>query len=137
MGALRAASQVFEALSLPCRVACRGVEVLCLTQVEDRASQHGQHRAQHAERAGQGCGASAVVLAQDSCDGASQWDGAIHDLGVGARGASQLIFRRWLVVTVGLAGAGYGLFASARWVAGLVATWKGRGMPRWPRWRKR
>ncbi len=34
---------------------------------------------------------------------------------------------RWLVVSVGLAGAGYGLFASARWVAGLVETWRGRG----------
>ena len=44
---------------------------------------------------------------------------------------------RWLVVGAGLAGAGYGLFASVRWVAGLVETWKGRGMPQWPRWRKR
>ena len=44
---------------------------------------------------------------------------------------------RWLVVGTGLAGAGYGLFASVRWVAGLVETWKGRGMPKWPRWRKR
>ena len=42
---------------------------------------------------------------------------------------------RWLVISMGLAGAGYGLFASVRWVAGLVETWKGRGMPRWPRWR--
>ncbi|TXJ05472.1 MAG: hypothetical protein E6Q27_05745 [Aeromicrobium sp.] len=42
---------------------------------------------------------------------------------------------RWLVVSMGLVGAGYGLFASVRWVAGLVETWKGRGMPRWPRWR--
>ncbi|WP_426936362.1 hypothetical protein ACQE2J_11365 [Brevibacterium sp. LE-L] len=38
---------------------------------------------------------------------------------------------RWLVVAVGLAGAGYGLFASIRWAAGLVETWKGRGMPKW------
>ena len=44
---------------------------------------------------------------------------------------------RWLVVGAGLAGAGYGVFASVRWVAGLVETWKGRGMPKWPRWRKR
>ena len=44
---------------------------------------------------------------------------------------------RWLVVGAGLAGAGYGLFASVRWVAGLVETWKGRGMPKWPCWRKR
>ena len=44
---------------------------------------------------------------------------------------------RWLVVGAGLAGAGYGLFVSVRWVAGLVETWKGRGMPKWPRWRKR
>ena len=44
---------------------------------------------------------------------------------------------RWLVVGTGLAGAGYGVFASVRWVAGLVETWKGRGMPKWPRWRKR
>lgn len=43
---------------------------------------------------------------------------------------------RWLVVAVGLAGAGYGLFASVRWAAGLVETWRGRGMPKWPRWRK-
>ena len=38
---------------------------------------------------------------------------------------------------MGLAGAGYGLLASVRWVAGLVETWKGRGMPKLPRWRKR
>lgn len=44
---------------------------------------------------------------------------------------------RWLVVGAGLAGAGYGLFVSVRWVAGLAETWKGRGMPKWPRWRKR
>ena len=44
---------------------------------------------------------------------------------------------RWLMVGAGLAGAGYGLFAFVRWVAGLVETWKGRGMPKWPRWRKR
>ena len=43
---------------------------------------------------------------------------------------------RWLVVAVGLTGAGYGLFASVRWVAGLVETWKDRGLPKWPRWRK-
>nr|WP_256174454.1 hypothetical protein [Brevibacterium sp. HMSC24B04] len=43
---------------------------------------------------------------------------------------------RWLVVGVGLAGASYGLFASVRWVAGLVETWKGRGMPTWPNWRR-
>ena len=29
------------------------------------------------------------------------------------------------------------VFASVRWVAGLVETWKGRGMPKLPRWRKR
>ena len=29
------------------------------------------------------------------------------------------------------------VFASVRWVAGLVETWKGRRMPKWPRWRKR
>lgn len=44
---------------------------------------------------------------------------------------------RWLVVGAGLAGAGYGLFASVRWVTGFVETWKGRGMPKLPRWRKR
>ena len=44
---------------------------------------------------------------------------------------------RWLVVGAGLAGAGYGLFVSVRWVAGLAETWKGRGMPKWPHWRKR
>ena len=43
----------------------------------------------------------------------------------------------WLVVGAGLAGACYGLFVSVRWVAGLVETWKGRRMPKWPRWRKR
>ena len=40
------------------------------------------------------------------------------------------------VVGAGLAGAGYGLLASVRWVAGLVETWKGCGMPKLPRWRK-
>ena len=44
---------------------------------------------------------------------------------------------RWLVVGAGLAGAGYRLFASVRWVSGLMETWKGRGMPKWPHWRKR
>ena len=29
------------------------------------------------------------------------------------------------------------VFASVRWVAGLAETWKGRGMPKLPRWRKR
>ncbi|WP_101651120.1 hypothetical protein [Brevibacterium ihuae] len=51
-------------------------------------------------------------------------------------GSVWLAIGRWLVVSVGLAGAGYGLFASIRWAAGLVETWKGRGMPTWPRWRK-
>ena len=41
------------------------------------------------------------------------------------------------VVGAGLAGAGYGLFASVRWVTGLVETWKGCGMPKLPRWCKR
>ena len=41
------------------------------------------------------------------------------------------------LVLLRVAGAGYGLFVSVRWVAGLVETWKGRGMPKWPRWRKR
>ena len=36
------------------------------------------------------------------------------------------------LVLLRVAGAGYGLFASVRWVAGLVETWKGRGMPKWP-----
>ena len=44
---------------------------------------------------------------------------------------------RWLVVGTGLAGAGYGVFASVRWVAGLAETWKGRRMLTWPNWRKR
>lgn len=43
---------------------------------------------------------------------------------------------RWLVIAAGLAAAGYGVFASVRWVAGLVETWKGRGMPKWPNWRR-
>ena len=51
-------------------------------------------------------------------------------------GSVWLGFGRWLVVGVGLAGASYGLFASVRWVAGLVETWKDRGLPKWPRWRK-
>nr|WP_253908619.1 hypothetical protein [Arthrobacter sp. H41] len=36
------------------------------------------------------------------------------------------------VVAVGLAGACYGLFSSVRWIAGLVGTWKGHGMPKCP-----
>ena len=43
---------------------------------------------------------------------------------------------RWLVVAVGLGGVGYGLFASIRWVAGLVETWRGHVVPKWPRWKK-
>ena len=43
---------------------------------------------------------------------------------------------RWLVIAAGLAAAGYVVFASVRWVAGLVETWKGRGMPTWPNWRR-
>nr|WP_180959724.1 hypothetical protein [Brevibacterium sp. Mu109] len=43
---------------------------------------------------------------------------------------------RWLVVAVGIAGAGFGLFASVRWVARLVETWKDRGMPKWPGWKR-
>lgn len=41
------------------------------------------------------------------------------------------------LVLLPVAGAGYRLFVSVRWVAGLVETWKGRGMPKWPHWRKR
>ena len=41
------------------------------------------------------------------------------------------------LVLLRVAGAGYGLFVSVRWVAGLVETWKGCGMPKWPHWRKR
>ena len=52
-------------------------------------------------------------------------------------GSVRLGIGRWLVVGAGLAGAGYGLFASVRWVTGLVETWKGCGMPKLPRWRKR
>ena len=48
-------------------------------------------------------------------------------------GSVWLVIGRWLVVAAGLAGAGYGLLASVRWVAGLVETWKGRGMPKLPR----
>jgi len=40
---------------------------------------------------------------------------------------------RWLAVVCGLAVVTYGLFAGTRWTASLVATWKGAGMPRWPR----
>lgn len=71
-----------------------------------------------------------VVLVVAGLITGAQWaldvDGSVR-LGVG----------RWLVVIVGLAGAGYGLFASVRWVASLVETWRGRGMSKWPRWRKR
>ena len=72
---------------------------------------------------------------------ASVWM-AVAGLVTGARwaldvdGSVWLGLGRWLVVGAGLAGAGYALFASARWVVGLVETWKGRGMPTWPRWRK-
>lgn len=71
-----------------------------------------------------------VVLVVAGLIMGAQWaldvDGSVR-LGVG----------RWLVVIVGLAGAGYGLFAFVRWVASLVETWRGRGMSKWPRWRKR
>lgn len=51
-------------------------------------------------------------------------------------GSLWLAIGRWLVVSVGLAGVGYGLFASIRWAAGLVETWKDRGLRKWPRWRR-
>ena len=51
-------------------------------------------------------------------------------------GSMWLAIGRWFVVCAGLAGAGYALFASVRWTASLVEYWKGRGMPKWPRWRK-
>ena len=54
-----------------------------------------------------------------------------------AAAAMCLVLLPVAVVGAGLAGAGYGLFASVRWVAGLVETWKGRGMPKLPSWRKR
>ena len=45
---------------------------------------------------------------------------------------------RWLLVAMGLIGAGYGLCTSSvRWAVHVVEAWKGRGMPKWPRWRKR
>ncbi|MGO3759210.1 MAG: hypothetical protein ACTJGQ_10200 [Agrococcus casei] len=44
---------------------------------------------------------------------------------------------RWLLVAMGLIGAGYGLYVSVRWAVHVVEAWKGRGMPKWPRWRKR
>lgn len=43
---------------------------------------------------------------------------------------------RWLVVGAGLAGVGYALFTSVRWFTALVETWRGRGMPKWPKWRR-
>ncbi|MGZ2224545.1 hypothetical protein [Glutamicibacter nicotianae] len=55
---------------------------------------------------------------------------------VDVNGSVWLGIGRWLVVAVGLAGSGYGLFASIRWVAGFVGSWKVAGMPKWPRWRK-
>ncbi len=51
-------------------------------------------------------------------------------------GSAWLGIGRWLEVAVGLAGAGYGLFVSVRWIAGLIETWKDRGLPKRPRWRK-
>ena len=51
-------------------------------------------------------------------------------------GSAWLRIGRWLVVAVDLAGAGYALFASVRWVAGRVGTWKCRGMPKWPSWHR-
>lgn len=56
---------------------------------------------------------------------ASDVDGSVW-LGIG----------RWLAVACGLSAAAYGLFAGTKWTASLVATWKGAGMPQWPRWRK-
>lgn len=43
---------------------------------------------------------------------------------------------RGLVVVLGTAGALYGLLLTVRWVAGLVETWRGRGMPKWPSWKR-
>lgn len=43
---------------------------------------------------------------------------------------------RWIAVGAGFFAVGCGLFASVRWVTGLVAAWKGSGMPKWPHWRK-
>ncbi|MDJ0356052.1 hypothetical protein [Paenarthrobacter sp. PH39-S1] len=43
---------------------------------------------------------------------------------------------RWLAMVSGLCVVTYGLFAGAKWTTSLVATWKGAGMPQWPRWRK-
>ncbi len=51
-------------------------------------------------------------------------------------GSMWLGIGRWLVVGVGLAGAGYALFSSVRCVAGLVEAWKGCGLPKWPRWQR-
>lgn len=44
---------------------------------------------------------------------------------------------RWLTVGVGLAVVSYGLFVGTRWVVSLIGTWKDRGMPQWPSWRKK
>lgn len=43
---------------------------------------------------------------------------------------------RWSAVGAAIAGVGCALVFSARWVAGLVGTWRDRGMPSWPRWRE-
>lgn len=67
---------------------------------------------------------------------AGLWMG-ISGLITGAQWALDVDGNVWLAVGAGLAGSGYGLFASTRWVAGLVETWRGRGMPTWPSWRKR
>jgi len=37
---------------------------------------------------------------------------------------------RWVVVAMGLLGAGHAFFASVRWVTALVETWRGRGKPK-------
>lgn len=43
---------------------------------------------------------------------------------------------KWLALSVGLAGAAFGLFLSVRWVARLVGDGTGHGMPKWLRWKR-
>lgn len=44
---------------------------------------------------------------------------------------------RGFVVVLGTMGALFALHYSVRWVASLVGTWAGNGMPKWPLWRRK
>lgn len=44
---------------------------------------------------------------------------------------------RGTVVVLGTFGALFALYRSLKWVASLVGTWTGEGVPKWPRWRRK